>query len=316
MHELDEKGELIFEVRPGRMHLVAAALVAAVSLPIGGLAYLCFMFSIHSPEAIVVAASCPVVLIIALVKALLLWKQHFKCYAKGVESTGGFVTYEQLETLRAIIRVFHNHGMTNRDYKFRLGGRNAEGPVTISTRWWERGGGSSKNADFLIRAAAAPITRRMRADLERCGTAHWGGVATFGPQLLTLNRTGGDIAYRDIVATTFREGFLQGELLITTADGRSAKIKPSEENFYPGYHLLQELIADQARPCDTRPDVFVRPIRRIRFVVGGSFLLLTLGMLCLPLLVPLDALGWDFLLMFAGFSASFATFALWRALRG
>jgi hypothetical protein len=202
-----------------------------------------------------------------------------------------------------------------RSYRFLFQGANSAGPFAIKVHWSDRNA-QSPNVDYLIQTVSAPIIQRMKADIERCGTARWGEHAIFGRDSITLTAPGREIPYRDIVEAKLAEGFMSGELVLRSRDNFRAKIKSKVENFYPGFYFLLDRIPAQAQPREARADVFERPVHRIRFIKASGSFLVASAMLSIPLLVPVDAFGNVFLLSLAGFLILAAGYHLWRGLKG
>src|SRR5208337_1905175 len=115
-------------------------------------------------------------------KGLFLWKKCFNCYRGGLGWGGHFVAYEDIEMVRATIRS-GPHKIV-RDCKFLFQGSNSDGPFTFKINWCERDA-QSPNVDYLIQTVSAPIIQRMKADIDRCGTARWGEHAIFGKDSIT-----------------------------------------------------------------------------------------------------------------------------------
>jgi hypothetical protein len=293
------KGEVVFEVQPGRGYLLAGL----GCLLAGPLLYLDAADVFHKGFG----AACVLIGLVGLGRGLFQWAKTLKCYRGGFEWEGRFIPYGHIEILRAAILNFQRYNL--RVYKLKLQGSDSVGPFAVNVQWSARES-QSPNIDYLIRAASAPIAHRMKADIERCGTARWGEHAVFGKDSVTIAPSGHEFLYRDIAAVKLAQGFLSGQLVLRSRDGSRATIKSKADNFYPGYYFLLSQIPPQSKPRQTQADVFEKPVHRIRLIAAIGFLAVALAILSLPLLVPIPDKTMMFV-MAGGFLLASAVFLWW-----
>ncbi len=286
-----EKGELVAKVNPGRLGLmIGAALVALASWS---------YFADSDLKSRTLGAVTLPLGVVALISGALLSRRTIRLYRGGVERGGRFIAYGDLQTLRVRVDTVPMKLWQIRTYDFRLDGRNAEGP--FATRFkWQVAGSHSPEADNLITAAAAPITERMKKELETRGSVRWAKTAVLAANGLIAEDQGRQVAYADLTDATIQQGLTTGTLVIRGRDDFKVKIKTTGENFFPGYYLLIEKLPPEVAPTMAEADHFRVPVRRTCRLLAAGMLLLALVMLAFPLLAPLDALGQLFTFAFAG----------------
>ena len=89
MQDSSPKGELVFQIRPGRLFLLGG-LVAPI---VGTMLY----FDSADPVQKWLGALCILSAPIGLARGILRWRRPFNCYRGGLESGGRFVAYNGRE---------------------------------------------------------------------------------------------------------------------------------------------------------------------------------------------------------------------------
>jgi hypothetical protein len=243
-----------------------------------------------------------------LVSAVRRWGRVINLYRNGVESDGRFTSFRDLETVRVRITTFRGI----RVYDFELSGRNAEGP--FSTRFdWKAAARHSPEADYIIKAAAAPIVDRMRAELETRESVRWTKTAVLTADGLMSVDEGRQVAYADISSATIQQGISTGTLIVTGRDRFEALISTTVDNFFPGYFLLIERLSPDAAPKTMEADRFSNPVRAPCFVLAAGFFVMALGMFLVTFFfgVARDPVE---VYVFAGIVAGLALICLCRGL--
>jgi hypothetical protein len=285
-----DKGQLVFEVQPAR-----AALRAGVILAV--LAPFLFFSGVRAEWRIL----GPIVFAIGIggiCKGVFLWRRAIRCYSNGVENRGRFYSYADLEVMEVRIGA----AKSTRHYKFALNGRNSDGPFTVRFGWQIRGSHCPK-ADHLIKAATGFLAPRIAAELRNRGWVRFGIHTILGTRTLIAENTRGEIAYDDLTEARIYQGLWTGTLVIRGKDGFQTRVRTTEANFFPGYHLLIDKLPASAKPSIAEADDFFTAPRRVGLICAAGMFLLAVVMLAFPLVVDVDRLGLIFVFFFAGLCA-------------
>ena len=196
MIESADFGELEFQIRPGYSNLGAGAAMLASGT---------FLFFVSNDAGHRVLGACFALSSpFFLVNAALNWFSSLKCFETGVEFSGRYIAFSDLTIVQARIYSVSSHGVTTRFTKFRLEGRDADGPISIRMHIKDIVGKSS-NGKNLIERASASIVKRMFERVNETGAAQWGNFATMARTSMILHKTGQEIAYRDVVSLKLTE---------------------------------------------------------------------------------------------------------------
>lgn len=231
MQTATPRGEPVLQFQPGSqpLKLGLAGVVSALALYFSGWAE-------DFPVGIAVLF---VLGVLGVGKGVWQWGRVMTCFTGGIEWGGRFIALEDLESMQLRIEAIAVAWFRdNTHYHLVLKGSDAEGPMEIRCDW-QGLVPHCPRGEYLIDVVAPSIARRMEEELQRCGAVRWGRRLLLGPEGVTCEASGRQIAYGEIAEGRIRQALFTNTLVLRGRDGGEVRISTTENNFFPGYELLK-----------------------------------------------------------------------------
>jgi hypothetical protein len=231
------RGKLIFQTSNGKWSMVLG-LCATIA---GPAMILC---DVMGPLAGVGVAAFATGIVVFIV-GVRLRRSIFRCYRRGVESRGAFVSYEDVKSLKLEITGASWPPIPYVEYHFTLVGRASDRPLSVRFHTG-RLFSTSRRARLLFRAATAPISKRMFAHLDAAGEVPWCEGIVLRSQTIWFHHFRREVGYSDLdaewepmcVCDPVLVPRLGRALELRAGRGFRTRVAAGAVNSYPGYAVL------------------------------------------------------------------------------
>ncbi len=170
-----------------------------------------------------------------------------RVYEHGIVENETRLAFDDVTDLVAEV-VVHIGSAAGTDYSFVIIGQGTNGRVRISFSSGNLGT-NTKTATSIIRAISQPITKRMQESIDHGDSIPWGSHGSISKEHFQFSGEA-PIPLSSIVGFDLNNAVLT----ITTSERRRVTMNAKENNFFPGYFLVQGMlpqkrIARLTNPC-------------------------------------------------------------------